>query len=457
MAVTLALGESKTIVHDLALNLAAGVYTIGLQHLENVVAEAELLAANGLDKDKYVSRRPRVLIMNLLALLHRRQKDFLKNVLSAGNIICQDTSNIIESYLHYQKGEHNINVVFGKLPAPNLQKELKERVSRGEGLIYIVDNPANGGVLEEMGGVNVRNLPAQQREKNITLLSGLLGSGGSAVLLSNCKLGLEVVAADVQVVGETKTGKKPLLAYREYGRGKVLTICVPLEFTAGGDVFAQMVLNAINLFNQEVFSQSDLARVMPMELRIKNNTSSDKVFRVQELIPQKAISYGYNPPLLAGEGIKWDVNLKVNEEKVISYWLQLPDAIGTFDIKSEIYDGEQKIDEALLTFEVVQKVADRVIEIMAEINASGDALAKKALTPLTRIKNRSNDDALALLLNLNDAIQAADLLGKSSIDEAVLWRQQVQNVIMVYARKLYDKVKNFGLFELTSFGKRFQE
>ena len=251
------------------------------------------------------------------------------------------------------------------------------------------------------------------------------------------------------MIGETKNGIKPLLVYREYGRGKVLTICVPLNFSVGSDVFAQLLLNAVTLFNRDVFSASDLARVMPMELRIKNNTSEDKVFRVQELIPQKATAYGFNPQPLTGEGIKWDVNLKVNEEKVIGYWLQLPDAIGTFDIKSEIYDGEQKIDEALLTFEVVQKVADRVVEVIAEINASGDTQAKKALAPLNRIKNRSGDDAVTLLLNLDDAIQATDLVGRSTIEEAALWRQQLQNVMMVYARKLYDKIKGFGRLNWT--------
>jgi hypothetical protein len=311
--------------------------------------------------------------------------------------------------------------------------------------------------MEELSGVKVRSLPLAQREKNVTLLPGLLGNGGTAVLLANCKLMLEVLTADTQVVVETKIGKKPLLAYHEYGSGKVLTICVPLNFTSGGDVFAQMLLNAVNLFNQEVFSASDLARVMPMELRIKNNTNADKVFRVQEMIPQTATAYGFNPQPLAGEGIKWDVNLKVNEEKVIGYWLQLPDAIGTFDIKSEIYDNEQKIDEALLTFEVVQKVADRVVEMITEINASGDTQAKKALAPLNRIKTRSGDDALTLLLNLDDAIQATDLIGKSTIAEAVLWRQQLQNVMLVYARKLYDKIKNLGPFELSVFGSHFQE
>jgi hypothetical protein len=457
MTVTLALGESKTIVRDLALNLAAGVYTISLQHLDDVIAQAELTAANGLDKDKYVSRRARALFMNLLALPYITQKNYLKSVLNAGSIIYQDTSNIIESYLHFQKGENNINIVFGRLLAPYLQKELKERVQRGEGLIYIADSILADTYMQELSGVKVLNLPMAQREKNITLLPGLLGSGGSAVLLANCKLMLEVLTADTQVVGETKIGKKPILAYNEYGLGKVLTICVPLEFASNGNVFAQMVLNAVNLFNREVFSASDLARVMPMELRIKNNTSLDKIFRVQELIPQKATSYGYNPAPLAGAEIKWDVNLKVNEEKVISYWLQLPDAIGTFDIKSEIYDGAQKVDEALLTFEVVQKVADRVVEVITEINASGDTQTKKALAPLNRIKNRNGDDALTLLLNLDDAIQATDLVGKSTIDEVVLWRQQLQNVMMVYARKLYDKIKNFGIFELSAFGSRFQE
>jgi hypothetical protein len=68
-----------------------------------------------------------------------------------------------------------------------------------------------------------------------------------------------------------------------------------------------------------------------------------------------------------------------------------------------------------------------------------------------------SDDALTLWLNLNDAIQAADLLGKSGIEEAILWRQQLQNVIIVHARKLYDKMKNLGPFELTSFSRYFQE
>jgi len=289
------------------------------------------------------------------------------------------------------------------------------------------------------------------------VLPGVLGSGGAAVLSDKNKLALEITAADAQVVAETKTGRKPVLVYREYGRGKVLTICVPLDFSVGNDVFARLLLNAVTLFNRDVFSPSDLARVMPLELRIKNNTSADKVFRVQELIPQTATAYGFNPPRLAGEGIKWDVNLQVNEEKVLGYWLQLPDAINTFDIKSEIYDGQQKIDDALLTFEVVQKVVDRVVEIITEINASGDTQAKKALAPLNRIKNRSNDDALTLLLNLDDAVQAADLVGKSTVDEAVLWRQQLQNVMMVYARKLADRLNAFGALELNAFGKRFQE
>jgi hypothetical protein len=215
--------------------------------------------------------------------------------------------------------------------------------------------------------------------------------------------------------------------------------------------------NAINLFNQDVFSPPDLARVMPLEMRIKNDSSASKIFRVQELIAQGAVGYDYNPSPLDGDGVKWDINLAVGEEKVISYWLQLPDAIGTFASKSEIYDGTQKIDEALLSFGVGQNVSGRVLELMAEINASGDALAKKALVPLNKIKNRDREDALMLWQNLNDAIQATDLVSKSGLEAAALWRQQLQNVIMVYARKFYDKIKNLGPFELAAFGKRFQE
>jgi hypothetical protein len=457
LSISLALGENKTVDRILILNLAEGVYTVTLKYLGNTVAQAEITALKGLEKEKYISRRPRVLIMNTLQLLYLSQKNYLKGILNAAGINYLDTANLIESYFHYQKGENNINVVFGNLVAPNFKKELKERVYRGEGLIYIIDNPASDAVMESMSAVKVHNLLSALQEKQVSLLPGLLGSGGAAVLKTKCKLGLEVLADDVQVIAETKIGKKPLLAYRQYGNGKVLTICLPLEFTSGGNVFAQLLLNAVALLNNQIFSLSDLTRVIPMELRIKNNTGAAKTFRVQEVIPQAATAYGFNPQPLDGEGIKWDISLAVDEEKVISYWLQLPDTVGTFDVKSEIYEGEEKIDEALLTFEVAQKVTDRVVGIMAEISAGGDAQAQLALPLLQRIAGRTGSDAVSLWLNLNDAVQATDLVAASAASEAVQWRRKLQNVMLACARMFYDKGKELSPIELAAFGTRFQE
>jgi hypothetical protein len=454
--VSLAQGENRAIDHILSLNLAEGAYTITLKHGDGEIAETTIMAMSGLEKEKYVSRRPRLLFMNTHSNTYNSQKRFLKAVLNAAGIPYQDTGNLIESYFHDQKSEHNINVVFGKLATQSLKKELKERVHRGEGLIHFVDNPASDAVMEELSGVRARILLPALREKAITLLPGILGSGGSALLKEKCKLGLEILEADVLAVVETKNGKKPLAAYRAYGNGKVLTISLPLEFTSGGG-FAQLLLNAVQLLNNDVFSPSDLARVLPLDLRIKNNTGAAKTFRVQELIPQAANAYGFNPQPLDGDGVKWDIQLAVDEEKTISYWLRLPDAIGTFDVKSEIFDGAQKVDEALLTFEVGQKIADRAAGIAAEIAAGDDSQAKQALPMLQRIASRSGEDPVSLLLNLVDAVQAADLVAASATAEAMSWRRSLQDLLMACARMFYDKVKDFTPLELNAFGTRFAE
>jgi hypothetical protein len=456
LAVSLALAENKTVDHILALNLAEGIYAVTVKHGEQTIATAEITAAMGLEKEKYVSRRPRLLFMNTLSILYQSQKNFLKAILSAAGIPYQDSNNLIDSYAYDQKSEHNINVVFGNLATQSLKKELKERVHRGEGLIHIVDNSSSDAVMEELSGVRARNLLPALREKDITLLPGVLGNGGTAKLKDKCKLGLEILAGDVLAVAETKIGKKPLVAYRPYGNGKVLTICLPLEFTSGGG-FAQLLLNAVQLLNNDVFSPSDLARVLPLELRIKNNTGAAKTFRVQELIPQAAVAYGFNPQPLDGDGVKWDIQLAIDEEKTISYWLRLPDAVGIFDVKSEIFEGAQKVDEALLTFEVGQKIADRAAGIASEIAAGDDALAKQALPLLQRIAGRSGDDPVSLWLNLADAVQAADLVAASETAEAMAWRRDMQNLMMACARMFYDKVKDFTPLELNAFGTRFAE
>ncbi len=142
---------------------------------------------------------------------------------------------------------------------------------------------------------------------------------------------------------------------------------------------------------------------------------------------------------------------------MISYWLRLPDAIGVYDIKSEIYEGGQKVDEALLSFEVGQKVADRVVGIAAEISAGSDAQAKLALPLLQRIAGRSGDDVVSLWLNLVDAVQATDLVADSDTAEASAWRQSLQNVMLACARMFFEKIKDFSPLELNAFGTRFGE
>ena len=111
LTVSLALGENKSLDQILVLNLAEGIYTVTLKYAENEVAQIEITAIMRLEKDKVVSRRPRVLFLNTHAMPYLSQKNYIKAILAAAGIGYQDSDNLIECLLslsekreQYQRG-----------------------------------------------------------------------------------------------------------------------------------------------------------------------------------------------------------------------------------------------------------------------------------------------------------------------------------------------------------------
>ena len=60
------------------------------------------------------------------------------------------------------------------------------------------------------------------------------------------------------------------------------------------------------------------------------------------------------------EELEWTITIPGKSTKTISYWIKLPDQVNTYEIKTELYDGEEtKLEEVSISFEVTQEVLYR--------------------------------------------------------------------------------------------------
>jgi hypothetical protein len=235
---------------------------------------------------------------------------------------------------------------------------------------------------------------------------------------------------------------------------------VPLQFKAGIGEISQLLLNAVNHFSKDVYSSSDLTRILPIKLSIINKASEEKSLVVKELLPYGVEGYGYDPEPEKGENedeeLKWNVDVPASGEVTISYWLKLPDQINIYDIKTEIYEDETLRDELSLTVEVSQTVLSRIDELIVEIESMNDAgsdarLLRKAVKKLQNIRNRNGDSLSHVLVNLLDSAAAAANLGNVKTIDVSPQRLKTQNIMIIMGRRFYEKIEQWGASKLTPF------
>jgi hypothetical protein len=459
------LAEQITETKIITLNLVEGNYEIRLKYLDELMTAADLIAAGGIEGNKEIAIQPRALLMNLhLFGSHSSQVAFLTNLLQSQEIEHETGHRILDSYVKLHKGHSNVNIVLGNLMGRNLANELQERVWRGEGLILVCDKPINSPELVDFLGVSVGPIPGKEREKYITLLPCELGMGGEVELEKNNQLMIKKEREDIIIVGQTQQQKHPVMAWRKYGNGHILVVAVPLEFKAGIGEISQLLLNAVYHFSKDVYSSSDLTRILPIKLSITNKAPGEKSLVVKELLPYGVEGYGYEPEPEEGEELKWILKVPGAGEAKISYWLKCPDQINIYDIKTEIYEGETLREELSITFEVSQTVLSRIDELIVEIESlyvdvsgSDARFLRKAVNKLQQIRNRIGDGLSQDLVNLLDSVEAADNLGKVKTIDVSSQRLKTQNIMIIMGRRFYEKVKTWGASKLTPFSRIITE
>ena len=383
------------------------------------------------------------------------QKLFIVDLLQSQGLEFEIAKGFLDAYVKLHKGQHNISVVLGNEMGHWLSDELKERVFHGEGLIVVFHKPGQNPEWSDLLGVTIKPVTGRTKETKIQLLPNDLTPGGQAEVAKPIKIQLLKVQPGVQVVAHTLYKKNPVITYSPYGQGHVLTIAIPLQFNAGAEPVSQLLLNALTRFSQDIYTLSDLTRILPLELTLENLSPEEKTLGIKPLLPYGVNAFGFNPEPLEDDELKWNLTLPPASTSKIFYWLQLPDKIDTYRIETQLYENETKKDEVSISFDVLQTVLFRLNELIAQLRqlkARGrDTLGiRKAMHHLEKIRNRPVNSLLDHLLNLHDAVQAASQLGDVEHTDISLLRTKTIAIMVVMGRRFYDAVKTWGESQLHS-------
>ncbi|MCP5049551.1 MAG: hypothetical protein GY940_20445, partial [bacterium] len=431
------------------LNLIEGNYEVRLKYLDEIVTTADLSAAGGLEKEKGINIRPRGLIMNLYPMAsHSVEEEFMSGIFSSLGHEYEIGAKSQDGFIRLHKGHSNITVILGNLTGPTPWKELKERVWSGEGLIVWRYKAFNSDLWTDILGVKTKLIPSGDRETGVQLLASELNNAGDLQLPQVSTLQLTKERDDVQIIARTTVKQYPVMTYRKYGSGHIIVVSIPMAFQSGGSEVLQLFANAVSLFSKDVYTQSDLTRVLPVRFTLTNQTAESKLFTIKELLPYGVEGYDFNPLPLdpadpdSGDEFKWNLDIPSGGTLGLSYWLTLPDQIDSHDITTEVYDGDTKQDEITLTLEVGQTVLSRIDELVVEIDsvvAAGDDAVNlgKAKDHLQSLRNRGIDtDSLTKInANLDDAVKACYYFGLvENVDVSVL-RSKTIAIMRIMGRK----------------------
>jgi ligand-binding sensor domain-containing protein len=477
LTVSIPMAEEITETKTMSLNLVEGNYEIWLKHSEEILALADLSAISAVKPSQTIGIYPRVLIINLNekflrgpgAFFSKRAPgqsnnpvDYLTALLQSQGIEYEIGVRLLDSYVKLNKGQANVNIVLGNEMGRKLRDEIKEKVWHGEGLILFCDKPTQNPEWIDFLGVTIKPIPGKTRETVIQILPNEFSSEGEIECPEELKLQMIKEKQDVVIIAQTKQKQYPVITYRKYGKGNILTInksfCGGVQggqfFQKASPLVSQLLLNAVTRFSQDIYTGSDLTRLLPLELSLKNESSEAKTLKIKTFLPYGVEAFDFKPEPEEGEELKWTITVPAVSTETISYWLKLPDQVNSFEIKTELFDEETKLDEVSTTFEVTQTVLFRIDELILELDMLGAAgkdaqLVRKAKHHLEQIRNRTVNSFIDYLLNLHDSIKAASYLGEVKSVDVSSQRIKTQDIMVILGRRFYEAVKTWGEVQLS--------
>ncbi len=325
---------------------------------------------------------------------------------------------------------------------PKLQKELREAVYRGEGLVFVKTSPSELSSLKEALGVKFKGVNRNNDTAIITLDTEITDSG--LINFEGDSVKVETITAST--IGYFEESSLPAITANDFGAGKtVLFVFNPVDITED-ILMTEIFKNSLNYVLPEEYKQNPL-NVLEVLIKVEA-VHADFDIKIEEIVPPEVEMLGISEGgILEGDTLTWQEYLEADTSSTFSYLIRLPDIEGTYTLETILLnfvnDSYSVYDTEELTLYVERdssNMAINIIDLLDDLNAHGHDRARinKAIKYIRKILQRNVRTSRDAERNIHDAINAAYNLGRvQSLDVSSI-RIEVDELLKIWEVKWYQ-------------------
>ncbi|MBI3171899.1 MAG: hypothetical protein HYZ32_04805, partial [Hydrocarboniphaga effusa] len=338
-----------------------------------------------------------------------------------------------------RSGDYSLYALFAesvKLDEP-VQKELREAVYRGEGLLDAGSHDQRHQNFDDALGI--KYLGKHSSVQGVDVFTTTVGTGSAGLTLKDKTLKAQLLNA-VKLGRYIGVSSEDLaIATRDYGEGKSVYMGFDLlaEATVAGDTsfHASLIREALTHV-QPSYAQVASGQVVPLMLTLSNRGIAVSG-RALLPLPAGSVVVDRRDATVQGDTLTWTYSLAEGEEKTFTTWVRLPPQAGTLALEANVQIGAAPSfadhTTASLTVNTVQKAG------LAEARtlAASDIAFKKVQLWLDKA-----DAALSVNkpdVALGDLVQAADEAMKAAHPQAPALRLMIDQAILDIGRRLWEQ------------------
>jgi hypothetical protein len=333
--------------------------------------------------------------------------------------------------------------------AEQVQKELREAVYRGEGLLDAGQHDHRHHSFDEALGI--KPVGHHAKAKSVTITAPWSAPGTVALATHNEALRVRLEGA--QEIARFEFGRERDNTYGwgggghgqiedaaassyTYGRGKSVYVGYDLlaEATYAGkdSLHAQLLANALTHVAPDV-TTAHAGGVVPLRLSIQNGATAT-LGRAQLPLPADVTLVDAGEADYANGTLSWPLDLSVNEQQQLTVWVRLPERVGTVIFEARVQSGVEPnyVDQAQprLTLNAVER------DSIADARATAQTSIRFLLVKLWLDKAQFWLDRNRPDFALSSLVQASSEVIKVSHPQAQELRWRIDDAMWSLSRQV---------------------
>ncbi len=313
---------------------------------------------------------------------------------------------------------------------PEIQRELRESIFRGEGVVVVKNHPSEWPELRKALGVKIR---------------GRAVTRGDKVVFSSSEISEETVAEfygtyiqvenySGEVVGSFKDGDNPSVVINRFGNGSTVLFTFNPVDIVNREVSTQIFQNALYYVSpkeQEIYPYSVVSVYISLMARYR-----DFEVKVSEEVPDEVVivhsSEGFK---VDGHSIKWEGVVKQDTIKELSYMVRIPDRSGSYLFTTEVFyvtDSSVSEQERTIIVSVDKTLGEIMDYIIYAISEVGYSNSKVIVNILKRIQQRPTESRRDIEKSIRDILRVVELIEDIDIDGKEDLRLTLDRILVMY-------------------------